>query len=787
MITGQIKKIICQNPNDWGVYRLVMADKSEISAVGIIPEPSIGMRVTLDGYEKDNDHGHQFMITSVLATEADIYAGARRFLTDGYMNGIGLVKANAMLEKFGNEVLDMFETEEGRKKIATVKGIKEATIEKILPKYEENKKYKDIVVFLGGTGTKKQVEHIYEKYGDNAVNVLKKNPYRLQMDLDGFGFARADAIALASGIKTNSVYRVMAAIKYSLETAASQKGHCYLTIDEIKESVQTLLVPTPKCSDLHEKTVLNALSDWNEKKEGLIEKHDPNAETIEKLATTWTLRQGILDVMTEALSMAVEEGEFVNDDGRIYTKKMYELESKTAQMIAQMCEANPVRFVAPGVVERAIREVEQRKTEGFKASGRDIEFRITKEQKNAVYTALMNRISIISGGPGRGKTAISEIVAHGFLLSGPVYDKNDIIMLAPTGRAAQRITESTGYSAMTVHRAIISNKKGQSPKDKLILVDESSMADISLTNSILSFAKDCNLIFVGDVDQIASIGPGKVLKDMIDSECIPCVLLKEGHRNSGTIAHNSTLINAGVQIDKYCYDEHFVYIPSTIDKLLDTIVADYKKKVTQYGITEVMLCAAMRERGPVSVNKLNQRLQDEYTRGRFEARIGGKIFRVGDRVMQTKNDYEFSIYRQNELVEGVFNGERGTIMDIKYVPDEDDYKIIVKFDDGSFGGYRKGSAQNLTLAYATTLHKCQGSEAQCMMMTYVLGDYVLLNRALFYTGETRAKKEFRFYGEEKWDDECGYLKIAFNMAVKSNDDIKRNTSLSEKIQAAVNA
>lgn len=781
MLNGQIKKIIRQNPNDWGIYRIITPTKDEISAVGIIPEPSVGMHVVLEGYEKDNDHGHQFMIQSVVSSEADVFSGARRFLTDGYMKGIGLVKANAILAAFGNEALDMFDTKEGRAKLTTVKGIKEATIEKALPSYEENKKYKDIVVFLGGCGTRNQVEHIYEKYGDDAVKTLKKNPYRLQMDLDGFGFAKTDAIALASGIKTNSVYRVMAAIKYSLETAAVNGGHCFLTIDEIKESVQELLVPTPKVKDLHERTVKNALIDWDEKKEYVISNYDPSAETIEALSMTVSLRQGIIAVLSEALTQAVNDGDFVNDDGNIYTKSMYELEKETAKMIADMCSQNPVRFASPKNIEKAIEEVEQRKTEILHENGIDSEFHATKEQRDAVYLSLMHKISIISGGPGRGKTAISEMVAHGFLLSGRVYDKTDVIMLAPTGRAAQRITESTGYPAMTAHRAILSCKKGDAPHNKMILVDESSMADIYLIHNILKFAKDCNLVFVGDVDQIASVGPGKVLKDMISSNRVPCILLKEGHRNSGTIAHNSDLINAGFPIDKYCYDEHFVYIPSTSEKMLETIVSDYKKKVEQYGINDVMLCAAMRERGPVSVTKLNERLQAEFTKGNFEARIGQKVFRVGDRVMQTKNDYSFIVLRNGVRQDGIFNGEKGTVINIKYEPENDDYKIVVKFDDGSMGGYTKGTAANLTLAYATTLHKCQGSESPCMMMAYVLGDYMLLNRSLFYTGETRAKKEFRFYGEEKYDAEKGYLKVAFNMAVKNADDTKRNTSLANRI------
>ena len=454
-------------------------------------------------------------------------------------------------------------------------------------------------------------------------------------------------------------------------------------------------------------------------------------------------------------------------------------------MIASMCKANPVRFINPKTVEKAIADVEKRKTDERKGKGETVEFTVTQEQRDAVYLALMHRISIISGGPGRGKTAISEIVAHAFLSSGKCYDKNDIIMLAPTGRAAQRITESTGYSAMTAHRAVMSLKRGEpAPKGKLVLCDETSMADIFLISSILKYAKDCNLILVVDVDQIASVGPGKILRDMIDSGEVPCILLKQGHRNSGTIAKNSELINAGIKKDHYIHDESFVYVPANSGNIADIIATDYVKKVKQYGITNVMLCTAMRERGCVAVNKLNQILQDRFTSGKPEARYGEmRKFRVGDRVMQTKNDYNFLIKRNGQLTEGIFNGERGTVTNIQYDPEEESYRMVVKFDDGSMGGYTKNTAVNLTLAYATTLHKCQGSEAACMMMAYTFGDYILLNRSLFYTGETRAKKEFRYYGEEQF--KYGRMMSAFDIAVSKTDDAKRNTALSERIRTAM--
>lgn len=779
MIVGEIKKILTQKDNDWGRYQIDCLGK-DILAVGVIPNVTIGMIVTLEGYEENNKYGNQYKITQVINAEADKNAGVRRFLADGYIKGIGPTKADAIIAKFGEKSADLFETEEGRKKLATVKGINKSTIDKAVDSYNKNKKYKDIILFLKGTCTKNQVEHIYKCYGEDAVKVLKKNPYRLQMDLDGFGFIKADNLAKACGVKPNSEYRIMAAVKYILEEAQSAGGHCYLTMEDIRQKVSVLLIPMPKFHEITEKVAENAAANWEENREKFIKAHKPLVETLDTIAHTVESRRLISESLTDALMIAIDEGWLVNEDGRIYTKQMYKLETETAELIVNMCRQYPVRYVSNKVIEATIEEVEKRKTKIIRANGGSGEFKATKEQRDAVYLALMHRISIISGGPGRGKTAISEMVAHGFMAAGKVYDKNDILMLAPTGRAAQRITESTGYKAMTAHRAILSVKGGEDiPKGKLILVDEFSMADIFLANNILKYGKDCNIIFVGDVDQIASVGPGKVLRDMIESGKVPCILLTEGHRNSGTIAHNSELINKGYTIEKYCYDEHFTYIPSTADNITDLMINDYLEKIKEYGITNVMLCTAMKERGNACVNKINSRLQEALTKGHDEATFEGRKFRVGDRVMQTKNDYSFVIMRDGVKSEGIFNGERGTVAKVIYDKESDSYRIVVLFDDGSLGGYTSSTVSNLTLAYATTLHKCQGSEAACMMMAYTYGDYMLLNRSLFYTGETRAKKEFRFYGEEKW--KYGKSLSAFDIAVAKTDDTKRNTSLADKI------
>ena len=704
--------------------------------------------------------------------ESGTYDGIKKFLSGGYINGIGKAKADEIISLFGEKSLELFETDEGLDLLKNVKGMGKASIEKARNSYEENKKYKDIVLFLNGLGTKNQVMAIYKRYGSDAVNKLREDPYRLRNEVSGYGFIRADNIALASGIEKDCKSRVIAASEHVMNMAVSS-GDCYLTMEELREEVINLLAPAPKCEGISEKKANRMIDSWEKKHTAKL---DP--ETWEKLDKAYRERAVLTRAFYDAIKEAIGNGRFVDDDGRIYARKMYETECQTAKMLKEMCSLEPVRRVSDAEIEDAISAVEKEKNRRMG----DNRFIATDEQRKAVSLALKNRVSIISGGPGRGKTAISEMVATGFMAQSGICARNDIIMLAPTGRAAQRITESTGFAATTAHRALLSAKTNGIPCGKLIMCDETSMADIFLMHAILIYARKCSLVFIGDVDQIASVGPGKVLRDMIDSKMIPCILLKEGHRNSGTIAKNSALINAGVKIKDYDYDDHFVYVPATAKSIADVMVSDYARKVKEYGIKDVMLCAAMKDRGACSVNKLNERLSEIFTKGNAEAYYGTKRFRVGDRVMQIKNDYEFVAMKGKVQRKGVFNGEKGTVVKIIYSSGFEDPKMVVLFDDGSLGGYTKKTAQNLTLAYATTLHKCQGSEAACVMMAYTFGDYVLLNRSLFYTGETRAKKEFRFYGEEKY--KYGKMLSAFDIAVSKAGDSKRNTFLTERIRAA---
>ncbi len=775
-INGVITKILTQKENYWGRYEINALEKKCL-AVGIIPEGVVGMRVELEGELEQSQYGKQFKIAKVCDSVLDKFAGIRRFLIN-YMKYLGPIKGNLIVDKFGKDSLSLFETEGGLKKLCTVRGVGDKIARQAQKSYFDNLKYRDLVVFLGNFGTVNQIETIVQRYGDKAEKMLKENPYRLITDFKGFGFKKADQIAQGVGFKKDSPFRITAAASYALEQASVLGGHCFLPFEDLKKAVLDVLVTPPKCEDLSDRVIANALSDWTpEHKESLIKRYNPSAESVRSIVETVETRSIIETGLSEAITNAIKDGYLVNVAGNIYTKDMYETELYVADALKALNGNAPVRKITQAVIENTIRTVEARKTAELKAAGKDYEFVVSDEQRKAVYLAASNRVCIISGGPGRGKTAITEIVAKSFLESGNP-DESNIIMLAPTGRAAQRIKESSGYEAYTVHRMVSRIEKGmeEKPKNKLVVCDETSMVDIHLMSKIMENFDENNIVFIGDVDQIASVGPGKVLKDMIDSQTIPCILLKEGHRNSGSIANNADLINAGVKLANYEYDEHFIYRPAPISKLADLVVADYKAKVAQYGIKDVMLCTAMKDRGEVCVNKLNARIQKELSNGQPGITRNGKTFYPGDRVMQTRNNYNFVTYKKKQpIFDGVFNGDRGVVCRVGINEEEATY-VDVLFDDGRAGRYLNDEIDDLVLAYVTTIHKCQGSEAKCMMLCYTFGDYLLLNRSLYYTGETRAQEEFRFYGEEKaWYGDK--VVSAFDVAVGKVDDSHRNTSL----------
>lgn len=775
ILTGTVTDIAVYKDDDWAVFTLEDKAGREYKCTGAIPGMSVNTRLVIEAEESRGRYGCQMKVTGILSEENDGLAGMRALLT--MMRGIGPTTAVNITDAFGDKSLDIIK-EGNLVMLAGVKGMGKKRADTAIRSYRAKKEsisaVERLTLFLNGSATENQIRLITEYFKDDAVREIKKNPYRLT-EVKGFGFKKADFIALHAdtGIRQDSIKRITAGISHVIAEAADKEGHCYLTRDDLRERTSLTLVPAPRLKGIKASDIEKALKDWDKSREGFIEEHDPQAETLDALDITAENRKSIDCCLTKALDAGLREGSLIDVSGRIYTREMYGIERYVASVLLEMAGNKPVKTINECRIGMAVDMVTRRKNESL-AEGMK-EFAITREQMDAVRLGLSHRVSVISGGPGRGKTAITEIISEAF---GP----DDVIMVAPTGRAAQRMKESTGHMARTIHAAALAAeaKKEPHPVGKLVICDESSMVDIELMGRLLKYARDCNLILIGDADQLPSVGPGKALRDIIASGIIPCALLHEGHRNMGSIARNAELINKGFPPGKYKYDEHFDYMKTERDDIPDAAVRAYNDAVRKYGFREVLLCTPMRR----NVDLLNKELQELYTKGHDTLRDDyGHEYRTGDRVMHTKNNYEFNriTVRKDggyDYSKGVMNGERGTVTRVIDLPDGTK-GLEVMYDDGTYGRYLKETASaQLTLAYATTVHKCQGSEAKCVIMPLFWSDYVLMNRALLYTAETRAKDRFLAIGEEKLDKDGRKTEI-LAVAAKTADDRKRNTSLKE--------
>lgn len=783
LFKGTITRILTQKDDDWGRYKTEDISGASKLLVGVIPFAAPGMYVEVTGYDEVTKYGPQFKVQEVIKTKPGELSGIISFLSF-YIKGVGDIKAAKIANTFGDKALKQFETIKGQAALVENKFFTKKNISFAVTEYEQNKKYAPLLIFFKGALTQQQAEKIFTQYksSEAAIKAISRNPYRLIDDMDGFGFKKTDALALSIGIKPTSRYRLGAAMTFILDTAAQQDGDCYLDYETLKSRTVLLLGEVPKLPEISKAVAENSINDWSpEKKEYLVKTYNVSQETLDTLDETIMTRKYLLETFQDVYDTEIEEGRLINDNGRIFSKKMYSMEDYVARTFAGMAESKPTFSISAKKIDEAISAVEKEKSAEIPG------FAIEEEQKQAIRNGLTHRISIMTGGPGTGKTTTIETIARAFLSIRGKHEE-DIIMLAPTGRAAQRIKEQTGYDAKTIHRGIFEYPHGQrelaeAPSGKLIICDEFSMVEIGLAASLAKYARYSNLIMVGDVNQIASVGPGKVLKDLITSGVIPTTFLALGHRNVGSIAINAQKINNGEHIDRYIYDDQFHRKEITQENAITTVVNDYVENVNRYGIKEVMLATAMKKRGLCCVDTLNAQLQKIFTgKNDFIQFNKSRKFALGDRVMQTVNNYTFRRTMDGTaatMFTGVFNGEKGTVVKLFHENETPDGipRMVVQFDDGSLGGYSKDNIMNLVLAYATTVHKCQGSEAKCMMMVYMQADFILLRRSLFYTGETRAKEEFYFY-----DEMSPYGRSAFNMAADKLEDKERNTGLADRLK-----
>ena len=705
-LAGYVEHIIYRNTdNGYTVLNLVSGEE-EITCVGIFAAITEGENIEATGdYTDHPTYGTQFKVVSFEEKAPEDEEAIERYLGSGAIKGIGLAMAARIVRRFKEDTFRIIEEEPER--LAEIKGISERKAMEIASQVNEKRDLRQAMIFLQQFGiTMNLAVKIYNRYGQEVYGILKENPYRLADDIDGVGFRTADDIAAKAGIRTDSDFRVRSGILYTL-LQASGEGHTYLPKEELTaKTVELLGVDAP-----------------------VIEKNYMDLAMERKIVMKQT-----------------------SERTEIYASSFYYMEANTATMLRQL---NISYDVADAEIEHRIHKIE-------KQTGMQLD----EHQVSAVKEAVRNGLLVITGGPGTGKTTTINTIIRYFEMEGM-----DIFLAAPTGRAAKRMSETTGFQARTIHRMLELNggvegsagfeRNESNPLETdVVIIDEMSMVDITLMNSLLkAVAAGTRLILVGDINQLPSVGPGSVLKDIIESGACNVVMLTKIFRQASTsdIIVNAHKINRGeeVSLDNKSMDFFFLkrYEADIIINVVLQLVKQKLPKFVDATPYDMQVLTPMRK-GLLGVERLNGILQQYLNppdRSKREKEHGDMIFREGDKVMQTKNNYqlEWEISTKFGLTVdkgmGIFNGDMGIIKEINDFAET----MTVEFDEGRKVEYSFKLLDELELAYAITIHKSQGSEYPAVVIPLLNGPSMLMNRNLLYTAVTRARKCVTLVGNEK--------------------------------------
>lgn len=735
-IEGYVEHIIFRNEDNGYTVLNLMSEGSEVTCVGVFEYVSEGELLELHGtYVEHATYGQQLKVDSYETKIPEDTIAMERYLGSGAIKGIGAALAARIVRRFGEDTMRILDEEPER--LAEVKGISEAKAREIAQQVAEKSEMRSAMMFLQQYGISVALGvKIYGKYGSRVYSVLRENPYRLAEDIQGIGFRIADEIAGRIGIHTDSDYRIKSGLFYVLSLAAGE-GHVYLP----------------------EEVLLSRASEILGVEASFMEKH----------------------VMDLAMDRKVVIKEEISGEERrriVYASQYYYLELDTARRLTELN------------IENDEDEYKIRKRLEFieKKNGLELE----TEQRNAVVEAVRNGVLVITGGPGTGKTTTINALIQYFELEGM-----DIYLAAPTGRAAKRMTETTGYEASTIHRlleltgmmeessaAAHFERNEENPLEAdVIIIDEMSMVDISLMHALLTAVQvGTRLILVGDVNQLPSVGPGRVLKDIIDSQCFCVVKLNKIFRQAteSDIVVNAHKINAGEEISINNNSKDFFFLKRyDADVIVASIVYLVQKKLPPYVEAkplDIQVLTPMRK-GLLGVERLNEVLQkylNPADKKKREKEHGGGLFREGDKVMQIKNNYqlEWEIRgKYNIPVEkgvGVFNGDMGIVHEINTYAET----MTVVFEECRYVEYTFKQLEELELAYAVTIHKSQGSEYPAVILPLLGGPKMLMSRNLLYTAVTRAKRCVTVVGSE----------VTFQAMIHNKQEKSRYTSLGQRIQ-----
>ena len=753
-VTGYVDHIIYQNKeNGYAVVALV-TEGEELVCVGSFHTIETGETLELEGNFVEHPlYGMQLKVEKAQRVQPDDETSMVRYLGSGAIKGVGESLAARIVKKFGRDSFRVIEEEPER--LVEIKGISERKAREIAEQMLEKKDVREAYVFLQKYGISNTLAvKIFNRYGMELYGIMKENPYKLAEDIDGIGFKKADEIAAKVGIHTDSDFRVRSGIMYALFQAAGE-GHTYLPDGILMKRTAELLM-------LREEVIALQLSNLAMDKKLVIKK--------------------------------------AGEEKRIYASSYYYAELNCARMLHDLnimvsdTGAEGQKETEELKIKRLLQELE--KEQGII---------LDDLQKRAVLQSVRSGVMILSGGPGTGKTTTSNTIIRYFETEGM-----DILLAAPTGRAAKRMTEATGYEARTIHRLLEINgaMEGSSAKPEedsawqkegkraqferneenpletdVVIIDEMSMVDIHLFKSLLSAVSvGTRLIMVGDVDQLPSVGPGQVLQDLINSRAFPVVILKRIFRQAGEsdIVVNAHKINRGEEIELNNKSMDFFFLErKDVNVIYKHMIQLIREKLPPYvnaGPYDIQVLTPMRK-GNLGVEVLNGILQQYLNPPdgkKKEHRLGERLFREGDKVMQIKNNYQIPwevVSKYGISVDsgmGIFNGDMGIITKI----DEASSLLEVEYDEHRRAEYSFSGLDEIELAYAVTIHKSQGSEYPAVLLPIMNGPKPLLNRNLLYTAVTRAKKCVTILGSRE----------TLREMIQNEKQHRRYTSLCDRIK-----
>lgn len=708
ILEGYIEKIVFRNNENGYTVLSLVNDDDEITCVGSFSFINEGEFVQLSGsFTAHPMYGEQFQVSSYEIKEPEDILSMEKYLGSGAIKGVGTALAARITRRFKENTFRIIEEEPER--LAEIKGISEKMAREIYRQFQEKREMRNAMLFLQKYGISLNLAvKIVNRYGERMYEIVKENPYQLAEDINGVGFKIADEIATKVGIRGDADFRVRAGILYALLQAAGN-GHVYLPENELVEKTVEILSVSP--------------------------------ETVTRHIVALGLEKKII----------IKESE---NERRIYSTSYYYLELNTARML---CDLNISYDIMESQIENRLSKIE-------KSSNIELD----EMQRYAVIEAARKGLLIVTGGPGTGKTTTINTIIQFFESEGM-----DILLAAPTGRAAKRMAETTGYEARTIHRLlelsggmdgnngrmVFERNEGNPLETDVLIIDEMSMVDISLIHSLLrAVTVGTRVIFVGDVNQLPSVGPGNVLRDMIASNVFPIVRLTKIFRQASEsdIIVNAHKINAGkpIRLDNKSKD-FFLLQRSDVNVITGVIIALVRDKLPKYVNAtpfDIQVLTPMRK-GELGVERLNQVLQQYLNPAdpeKKEKEYGLGVFREGDKVMQIKNNYQIAWEKKSQYGitvdsgTGVFNGDAGIIREINLFAEH----FIVEFEDGHMVEYPFGQLEELELAYAITIHKSQGSEYPAVVMPLLSGPKMLFNRNLLYTAVTRAKNCVTIVGSE---------------------------------------